>query len=318
MRKWLVAVILFVVLLLFVGIGAISYFVIYGVPSVGTDLLPISSSGSDRLERAVKKWRKGEFDGYDRVFVNPERFEEVLFLNFVRGRLTLGCEVEDGNLLCNGFSPIRVKRRGSKYEIVSTSIYLVDSTGSLGKRRKSLADWISKLKNTDYYGALEICVGQIRDRSPTDSLYLEMKALERDTVVLSRLKDKELNFRFYEIFEDRMVEGHICLPFEEIWNAHRRFDSYVDAQKGKVSRIKTHLVRKRGELKEVVRKLEETLEKLHDPLALAFYKRGLQYYSEGDLESARIFFRKALKIEPEFEQARKSLERVEALIESGR
>jgi len=136
------------------------------------------------------------------------------------------------------------------------------------------------LKSTDYYGALEICVGQIRDRSPTDSLYLEMKALERDTVVLSRLKDRQLNFRFYEIFEDRMVEGHICLPFEEIWNAHRRFDRYVDAQKGKVSRIKTHLTRKRGDLKEVVKKLEETLEKLHDPLALAFYKRGLQHYGD--------------------------------------
>jgi len=318
MRKWVIAIIPLAVLLLLAGIGAASYFVIYGIPSIGTEFIPLPSAGYDRLERAIGKWRKGEFTGYEKVFVNPERFEEVLFLNFLRGRFTLGCEIENGNLLCDGFSPIRVKQRGRKYEIVSTSIYLIDSTGSLGRKRRSLADWISKLKSTDYYGALEICVGQIRDRSPTDSLYLEMKALERDTVVLSRLKDRQLNFRFYEIFEDRMVEGHICLPFEEIWNAHRRFDRYVDAQKGKVSRIKTHLTRKRGDLKEVVKKLEETLEKLHDPLALAFYKRGLQYYSEGDLESARIFFRKALKIEPDFEQARKSLERVEALIESGR
>ena len=312
MKRWPLIVGIVVLLLLTFGAGGVAlYFVMYGPPSLSVGGVVV---GEDPLERAVDRWRMGEFKGYGRLFHNPGRFEEVLFLNFLRGNLTLSCGLSEGYLKCDGFAPIRVKRRGSKYEIVSSLIYLTDSSSSLGRRRKRLADWVSKLKNMPYYDALEVCVGQMRDRTEADSLYLEMKAYERDTLVLSKLAGRPLNARFYELFVDRMVEGHVCLTYGEVREAMERFGRYVKAPEveGKLS---LHLERKRRELKEVSEKLEKTLERGHDPLALAFYKRGLQAYSEGDLESARMFFKKALKIEPGFEQAKRSLEKVEALIE---
>ncbi len=312
MRRWPLIVGAVALFLALFGAGGVAlYFVIYGPPSLSVGGIVV---GEDPLERALERWRRGEFEGYERVFHNPGRFEEVLFLNFLRGSLTLPCELSGGYLKCDGFAPIRVKRRGSKYEIVSGLIYLTDSSHSLGRRRKRLADWVSKLKNMSYYDALEVCVGQIRDRTPTDSLYLERKAYENDTLVLAKLKGVRMNVRFYELLKDRMIDGHVCLPYTAVLSAHRRFKRFVKAEEERPE-VEIHLNRKRKALSKVTRELEERLASMRDPLALAFYKRGLQYYSEGDLESARIFFRKALKIDPNFKEAKKALERVEVLIE---
>ena len=314
MKRWPLIVGVVALLLIVLGAGGVAlYFVIYGSPSLSVGGVVV---GEDPLERALDRWRMGEFRGYDRLFHNPGRFEEVLFLNFLRGNLTLSCDLSEGYLKCDGFAPIRVKRRGSRYEIVSSLIYLTDSSSSLGRRRKRLADWVSKLKNMPYYDALEVCVGQMRDRTEADSLYLERKAYENDTLVLSKLRGVRMNVRFYELFEDRMLDGHVCLPYTDVLSAHRRFRRFVRAEEEEPD-IGRHLRRKREALKKVTRELEERLVSMHDPLALAFYKRGLQYYSKGDLESARIFFKKALKIDPKFEQAKKALERVELLIERG-
>jgi tetratricopeptide (TPR) repeat protein len=63
-------------------------------------------------------------------------------------------------------------------------------------------------------------------------------------------------------------------------------------------------------LKEVEKKLEVAVKSSPDPLAEAFYKRGLDYFSKGDYKNAEIFFSRALKVDPNHEKAREALERV--------
>ncbi len=302
--KRLILILLPVLMMLSVGLVAL-YFVMYGLPG-----------GEGRLERHVRMWKRGDFKGYERVFSNPERFEEVILLNYLKGEFTLSCEVSQGKLLCEGFTPMILKEEGGKYRILSF-VYAVDSSFSLSLMNKRVPDWRSKVKVMGYYKALEVCVGQIRGRTSLDSLYLEKKAYENDLKVLDRLEGRELNARFYEIFEERFLSGHTCLEGGDFLSAHRKFSRVVGVKDKVLARLSSHRSRVEGAIKALSEELGKRLKASRDPLAMAFYKRGLEYYSKGDLESARIFFKRALKIEPDFEQARKALERVQSLLEKG-
>jgi len=267
----------------------------------------------DPLKEALKRWRYGEFKGYEDIFINPERFEEILFLNFLKGNLSLRCNFEGMRLNCKGFNPIRLRKIGDRYRILNTYIYLNDTSGSLGDLRKNLSDWLSKVKLLGYYRSLEVCVGQLRDRTEADSLYLEKKAYENDITVLEKLNGLNMNVRFYEIFKKRVLHGHVCLGFEDVKSAHDRFSRFVRTEDRKVN-LRMEIKKRDAKVFQLERQLAKKLESLTDPLALAFYKRGLEYYAKGDLESARIFFKKALKIQPNFERAEKALHEVENLI----
>ncbi|NPA79578.1 MAG: tetratricopeptide repeat protein [Thermotogae bacterium] len=303
MRRWLLLT-LGLVGLLILGAVVGTYLVVYG-PRV-------PKSGDGGLEGHLRRWRMGDFSGYETLFSNPERFEEMLMLTFMRGDFTLKCHLEGRRLLCGGFAPISLREEGGRYEITS-EIYLSDSTSPFGKLRRRLADWPSKLRNLTYYEALEVCVGQRRERTEIDSLYLEMRAYENDTTVLSEMDGERFNARFLEIFYDRFLTGHVCLRPPEIEAAHGEFSKVVKAREVPANLSEERRERERA-VREVERRLEERLASRRDPMALAFYKRGLQAYSQGDLESARIFFKKALEIDPNFSMAKRNLEKVEELI----
>ncbi len=264
------------------------------------------------IGKILMKWRKGDFKDYKKTVINHEKFEEILFLNSLLGRSTLRCEYDGNTLTCEGFSPIRIRKYPSSLKILG-DIYLLDTSKSLLKKR--LIDWKSKIHSLSHYDALQLCVKQIRNYSEIDSLYLEKLALENDIKFWKSVKDRKINGRFFEIFKRRFSDGHICINHHKFLFAERIFSKSVKSPKISVKDYAEREIKRLNSYVKIINdKISLSLKNSYDPLAEAFYKRGLEYVAKGDYHSARIYFERALKVDPRHQKAKEALERVRRVL----
>ena len=254
----------------------------------------------DGIQRVLEAWKIGNFEGYRNAVINREKFEEMLFLNSLLGRKTLNCTLNLDTLHCEGFLPIPVKVFPSSIEILG-KIYLSEDP----------KDWESKLKNRTYYEALQLCAGQLREKSKVDSLYLEKTCAEGDIKFWKSVSDRKANAKFLEFLLRRKGFGYVCLDKNTFIRGEMIFSKAVSSPKVDISEISKREIRVlEARLKELEGKLELAVNSSIDPLAEAFYKRGLEYFAKGDYKNAEIFFARALKVDPKHEKAKEALARV--------
>ncbi len=252
------------------------------------------------IQRVLEGWKLGDFEGYRNVVINYEKFEEILFLNSLLGKSTLRCSLNSDTLFCEGFLPIPVKVFPSSIEILGKA-YLFENP----------KDWESKIKNRTYYDALQLCAGQFRENSKADSLYLEKTCIDRDIKFWRSVMDRKANAKFLEFLLKRKGFGYVCLDKNTFVSADIIFSRVINSPKVDLNKTAEREIKVlEARLKDIEKKLEIELSSSPDPLAEAFYRRGLEYFSKGDYKKAEIFFSRALKVDPNHAKAKEALERV--------
>jgi tetratricopeptide (TPR) repeat protein len=255
---------------------------------------------NEGIIKIFESWKLGDFREYKNSVINYGKFEEMLFLNSLLGRTKLRCSINLDTLYCEGFLPVPVKVFPSSIEILG-DVYLAENP----------KDWKSMVKKGNYYGALQLCAGQFRGPSKADSLYLEKTCIEKDINFWRSVSDRKANAKFLEILLKRRGFGYVCLDKNTFLSAEIIFSRAVSSPKVELSKTADREVKiLEARLKDVEKKLEVAVKSSPDPLAEAFYRRGLDYFSKGDYKNAEIFFNRALKVDPNHEKAREALERV--------
>lgn len=299
MKKLLIILVftLFWITLLISGGGLIWWFFFKG-------------KSEDKISKNLEGWKLGNFEGYKDFVINYEKFEEILFLNSLLGKTTLECSIDGYILNCKNFAPIPVNVFPSSIRI-NGEIYLRDTSQGLLQKAKTLPDWKSKISQMPYYDALQVCAGQMRNYSKEDSLYLEKACLEREIKFWNSVKDTRVNKKFFGLIQSRNSIGYICIDKGEFILAENIFSKTVKSEKIPLKQYAEKRIKELSLKRDFVQKnLEMILKSDYDPLAEAFYKRGLDYFSKGDYHSAKIYFERALKVNPKHRKAKDALERV--------
>ncbi|MEO0169404.1 MAG: hypothetical protein ABIL42_04195, partial [candidate division WOR-3 bacterium] len=234
------------------------------------------------ISKNLERWKLGNFEGYKDFVINYERFEEVLFLNSLLGKTNLNCSIEEKVLYCENFAPIPIEVFPSSIKIEG-EVYLRDTSRGLLQKAKTLPDWKSKISQMSYYDALQVCAGQMRNYSQGDSLYLEKFCIEREMQFWNSIKDARVNKKFLDFFQKRNSGGYSCIDKGRFILAENAFSKTVESPKVPLKQYAEKRLKELSLKKDLVqRKLEIALKTDSDPLAEAFYRRGLDYFSKGD------------------------------------
>ncbi len=264
----------------------------------------------DHISKNLERWKLGNFEGYKDFVINYEKFEEVLFLNSLLGKTALNCSIDGKMLTCENFAPIPVEVFPSSIRI-DGEVYLKDTSQGLLQKVETLPDWKSKVSQMPYYDALQVCAGQMRNYSQEDSLYLEKVCLEREIQFWNSVRDIRVNKKFLDFFQKRNSGGYSCIDKGRFVLSENIFSKTVKFSKVPLKQYAEKMLKELSLKKDLVqRKLEIALKTNSDPLAEAFYRRGLDYFSKGDYHSAKIYFERALKVDPKHQKAKEALERV--------